>query len=225
MKQLIPEQDREFLKAKFAEELENEVRVVAFTEKAEDLELPGIECEFCKETAQLIDEVADLSDLIKVEHREYKPSDEMVIDLGIDKLPALVLMSDTSKGVRYFGIPGGFEFSSLIEDIVDVSRNVTDLSDEAKEKVRGIDQDVHIQVFVTPTCPYCPSAVRIAHQMAIENPEHIMADAIEATEFPHLVSKYDISAVPTVVINDKVQFEGALPDYEFADKVAEAVSG
>ncbi|MDH7481510.1 MAG: thioredoxin family protein [Armatimonadota bacterium] len=224
MRQLIPEQDKEFLKAKFADELENEVTVVAFTEKAENLELPGLECEFCKETAQLVDEVAELSDLIKVEHREYTPSDEMVAKLGIDKLPAIILMADSIKGIRYFGIPGGFEFSSLIEDIVDVSKNITDLSNEAKEKVRGINQDVHIQVFVTPTCPYCPSAVRIAHQMAIENPEHIVADAIEATEFPHLVSKYDISAVPTVVINDKVQFEGALPDYEFADKIAEALS-
>ena len=221
---IIPDQDRSFLKSRFDEELQNPVTIIAFTKKAEGLEEPGLECEFCDETEQLVAEVAELSDKIEVKLREYSPDDRMVKDLGIDKLPALVLTSDTAKGVRYYGIPGGFEFSSLVEDLVDVSRNSTDLSQEAKDVIRGIDRDVHIQVFVTPTCPYCPSAVRIAHQMAIENPEHVRADAIEAAEFPHLISKYDISAVPTVVINDKVQFQGALPEEDFAEHVLKALA-
>lgn len=221
---MIADADREFLKSKFNEELQGPVTIAAFTRVVEGLELPGLECEFCTETEQLVFEVAELSDKIEVEPREYSSDDEMVKDLGVDKLPALVLMSDAAKGVRYFGIPGGFEFSCLIEDIVDVSRNSTDLSEEVKDKVRSIDQDVHIQVFVMPTCPYCPSVVRIAHQMAIENPQHIRADAIEATEFPHLVSRYDISAVPTVVINDKVQFEGTLPEEAFTEQVTRALA-
>lgn len=221
---MIPDQDREFLKNKFNEELQNPVTIVAFTRKFGEQEQPGLECEFCSETEQLINELAELSDKIKIDIRQFSPDDQMVKDLGIDKLPALVLMNESEKGVRYFGIPGGFEFSSLVEDIVDVSRNSTALSQAAKDKVKGIDKDVHIQVFVTPTCPYCPSAVRIAHQMAIENPQHIKADAVEAAEFPHLVSKYDIDAVPTIVINDKVQFEGALPDEEFANQVTQALA-
>ena len=221
---MIPDQDREFLKDKFGQELQNPVTILAFTKMAQGIDQPGIECEFCKETEDLINEVAELSDKIKVESREYSPDDQMAKDLGIDKIPALVVTSDSNKGVRYFGIPGGFEFSSLVEDIVDVSRNATDLSQEAKDMVKGIDKDVHIQVFVTPTCPYCPVAVRTAHQMAIENPGRITADAVEAAEFPHLVSKYDINAVPTVVINDRVQFQGALPEEDFADQIMQALA-
>lgn len=221
---MIPDQDREFLKNKFDDEMKDTVTIAAFTEKVQDTSDPGLECEFCSETKQLVNEVADLSDKIKVETHEYTKDDPVVKDFSIDKLPALVLMSDSSKSVRYFGIPGGFEFSSFVEDIVDVSRNSTNLLDATKDKVHGIDKDVHIQVFVTPTCPYCPSAVRTAHQMAIENPQHIKADAVEASEFPHLVDKYDINAVPTIVINDKVQFEGALPEEDFADQVLQAVA-
>jgi len=220
---MIPDQDRDFLRGKFSEELESPVSIIAFTKKAEGQDAPGLECEFCKETQQIVDELAELSDKINVEIHEFSPDEAAAREFGVDKLPALVLRNAQGGGVRYYGIPGGFEFSSLVEDLVDVSRNATNLSEEAKQKIRGIEKDTHIQVFVTPTCPYCPSAVRTAHQMAIENPEHIRADAIEASEFPHLVSKYDISAVPTVVINDKVQFEGALPDDQFADRVAEAV--
>ncbi|MHB0912324.1 MAG: protein disulfide oxidoreductase [Armatimonadota bacterium] len=214
---IIPEQDREFLKQKFRDEMDGEVTILTYTKRPEGESSEGFECEFCAETEELMNEVAGLSDKINVEVREYSP------DVDIDKLPAIVIAKDGTSGVRYFGIPGGFEFSSFVEDLVDVSRNSTDLSDQTKKKVRSIDKAVHIQVFVTPTCPYCPSAVRIAHQMAVENPGHIKADAVEAAEFPYLVERYGIDAVPTVVINDKVQFEGALPDEDFADQVNQAL--
>jgi glutaredoxin-like protein len=221
---MIPDQDIEFLKEKFAEEMLNPVTIIAFTKKTQGPDAAEVECEFCNETQQIVEEIAELSDKIKVERHEFSPEDSMVKNLGVDKLPALVIQGPKQGAVKYYGIPGGFEFSSLVEDIVDASRGSTDLSDCVKEKIRGIHRDAHIQVFMTPTCPYCPSAVRIAHQMAMENPDHIKADAVEASEFPHLVSKYELAAVPTVIINEKVQFEGALPDDEFADQVVEALA-
>ena len=89
----------------------------------------------------------------------------------------------TGASVRFLGLPGGYEFTTLLADIVDVSRGVTDLAPETLDAVRAIDDPVHIQVFVTPACPYCPRAARLAHQMAMENPL-IVADVIEANEFP-----------------------------------------
>ena len=221
---MIPDEDKEFLRDRFSQELENPVTIIAFTKKPEALDQPGLECEFCRETEQLLKELAGLSDKITVEFRQYSPNDHLVKDLSIDKIPAIIVHGDGMKGVRYFGIPGGFEFSSLIEDIVDVSRNSTDLSQKVKDRIKGINEDVHIQVFVTPTCPFCPSAVRVAHQMAIENPEHFVSDAIEAAEFPFLVSRYDIAAVPTVIINDKLQFQGALSEEAFTDQVDSALA-
>lgn len=220
---MIPEQDQQFLRDRFTDELENEVTIIALTRKVEGLDQPGLECEFCKETEQLVNEVAGLSDKINVRTHEYSPEDSLVRKLAIDKIPAVLIVSDDNTGVRFFGIPGGFEFSSLVEDVIDVSRGRTDLPLEIKNRIRDIDQEVHIQIFVTPTCPYCPAAVRMAHQMAIENPK-ITSDAIEASEFPHLVSQYDITAVPTIVINDKLQFEGSLPEDVFADQVTHALA-
>lgn len=221
---MIPDEDKEFLRNRFSQELENPVMIIAYTKKVEGLEQPGLECEFCRETEQLLNELAQLSDKIKIESRQYSPGDQLVQDLQIDKIPAIIVQTDGMKGVRYFGIPGGFEFSSLIEDVIDVSRNATDLSPKVKDRIKEIDQDVHIQVFVTPTCPFCPSAVRVAHKMAIENPVYIKSDAIEAAEFPHLVSRYDIAAVPTVIINEKVQFQGALAEEAFAEQVDSALA-
>jgi glutaredoxin-like protein len=87
--------------------------------------------------------------------------------------------------------------------------------------VRNISKPLHIQVFVTPTCPYCPKAVRTAHQLAIENP-NITADMVESIEFPHLANRYSVMAVPKTVINDKIEFVGALPEEQFIDYVLKA---
>ncbi len=54
--------------------------------------------------------------------------------------------------------------------------------------------------------------------MAIESP-HVKADVIEATEFPQLVSRYRVAGVPKVVINEMVEFEGALAEQQYLDQV------
>ncbi len=95
------------------------------------------------------------------------------------------------------------------------------MSSESKEKIGGIDKPVHIQVFATLTCPYCPAAVEMAHKLALES-EYITSDMIESAEFPHLVNKYGVMGVPKVVINEEFGFEGALPESSFVDEVMKA---
>lgn len=220
--QMIPEQDREFLKVKFAREMHDAVTIIAFTRMPSNSF--GPECQFCTETEQLVEELAALSDKIKVEFHEYSPDNSLAEMLKIKRIPALVISKGGVNSIRFFGIPGGFEFGAFIEALVDMSKSSTELSDTVREKVRSVGKDVHIQVFVTPTCPYCPSAGRAAHQMAIENPGRIRADVVEAAEFPDLVDVYGINAVPTIVINGRVQFEGVPSDEEFADRVMQAAA-
>lgn len=63
--------------------------------------------------------------------------------------------------------------------------------------------------------------MRLAQQMAVAS-DRVRATAIEATEFPDLSRAYRVMAVPKVVINDRVQFEGALPEHEFLAAVLQA---
>lgn len=64
---------------------------------------------------------------------------------------------------------------------------------------------------------------RLAHQMAIES-ERVRADVIEANEFPDLVRRYGVRGVPKVVINDRVEFVGALPEQYFVEHLKSAVA-
>ena len=84
-----------------------------------------------------------------------------------------------------------------------------------------MSKPVHIQVFITLTCPYCPMAVQLAHEMAKES-TLITSDMVEATDFPHLAHKYNVAAVPKTVINETTEFEGAVPGQDFFKYVMRA---
>jgi glutaredoxin-like protein len=219
---LIAASDQDTLRTLFDERLQGDVTITYFTQHESKLIVPGQECALCAQTREILQEVAELSDKVHLEVKDFVRDAEAAKELGVDRIPAFVLEGKAQGKVRYFGIPSGYEFSSLIEDLLDVSAGTTDLSEKTRKSLEAIDQDVHIQVFVTPTCPYCPLAVRLAHKLAVENP-YITADVIEATEFPELVQRYNIFGVPKTVINDRVEVEGALREPQFMQQVLGAL--
>ncbi|MGD2207154.1 MAG: thioredoxin family protein [Anaerolineae bacterium] len=216
---LISQKDAEQLRTEFENQLVNPVRVVMFTQT--------VECQFCAETRQIVEEIAGLSDKVTAEIYNFVTDKAVAKVYSVDKIPAIAILrvedgKEKDYGIRFYGIPSGYEFTSIIEDIIDVSRGESGLQAKSKEAVAGIREPVHFQVFVTPTCPYCPQAVRLAHKFAIES-DLITADMIEAIEFPHLANKYQVYGVPRTVINEKVHQEGAVPEPLMLTKLLEAV--
>ncbi|MBU7014023.1 MAG: thioredoxin family protein [Theionarchaea archaeon] len=224
----MPEKEQqEFLKEKdkiqiqkHFEALQNPVTLVFFTQETE--------CQFCKETRTILTEVAQLSPKISLEINDFQKDAQKAQEYSIDKIPAIaVIRTEDGRhidpGVRFYGIPSGYEFTPLILAILAVSQGTTRLKDTTKEKIKGITKDVSIQVFTTLTCPYCSQAVSTAHQLAVES-DHITAAMVESVEFPHLAQKYHVMAVPKIVINETASFEGALPEDRFTDEVLKAVS-
>lgn len=214
---LLKDEDREQIKNEFAD-LEGPVKVLVFTQK--------IECQYCSETRQLAEEISELSDQITLEVYDFEDNAEVAEAYNIDKIPATIVMQggEESKdfGIRFFGIPSGYEFATLIEDIKMVGSGDSGLSDETKAQVAEISSPVHMQVFVTPTCPYCPRAVLLAHQLAMES-DMFRGDMVEAIEFPHLSNKYQVHGVPRTVINEDIHLEGAAPEPMVMSKVMEAI--
>lgn len=207
---LISDHVKEHLKEIFEKDLKDEVRLIFFTQE--------LECEFCEEVREFLQELASLSKKIKVEIYDFLKDDDKVKDYGIDKIPAIAMIGSKDYGIRFYGIPSGYEFSAFVDDIMDLSKGNSRLSEKTKTRIKSINKPLHIQVFVTPTCPYCPRAVRISHQMAMES-DFIRADTVEIIEFPHLAHKYNVMSVPKIVINDALEFIGALPEEQFLEKV------
>lgn len=194
--------------------LKNEVTLKFFTQE--------FECRFCRDTRQLLEEISDLTDKIKVDIYDFVADKDEVEKYGIKRIPAIVAMDEKDRGIKFYGIPSGYEFSSLLETIKMVSTGETGLTQETRDFLDSLDKDVHLQVFVTPTCPYCPGAVVLAHRMAYYSPK-VNADMIEATEFPELSVKYNVMGVPRTVINESEFLEGAAPEEMLIEKIKEAL--
>jgi glutaredoxin-like protein len=140
---LIGQKDADHLRERFSDKLVDPVRLVMFTQE--------IECQYCRETHQLVEEIAALSDKIDVEAYNLITDAEKTQEYNVDKIPAIAVTGAQDYGIRYYGIPSGYEFTSLIEDIISVSEGDSGLSAATREAIAQIAKPVHIQVFVTPT--------------------------------------------------------------------------
>jgi glutaredoxin-like protein len=201
------------LKADLSQNLVNPVTLVVFTQE--------FECDYCREARELAQDLSSLTDKVKVEVFDLVKDKQKATELGVDKVPATVIVGTKGEKVTFYGVAAGYEFSTLLKDIVQVSRGKTELSEETRKALSSINRPIHIQVFVTPTCPYCPGAVSLAHQLAMENP-NIKADMIEISEFPQLAVKYNVMGVPKTVINETVELVGLQPEEELLRRVAVA---
>ena len=205
---LLPEDKKEQLRTEFKEKLIDQVHLVMFTQE--------MECRFCSDTRNLVQEMAMLSEKIDADVFDFVADAQKAKEYGIDKIPAVAVIGKIDYGVRIYGISYGYELQTLIEAIINVSRGTTDLTDKTKTILKDIKNPVHIQVFVTLTCPHCPAAAAIAHKLAVES-DMIRADVIDAQEFPALAQKYGVIGVPKIIINEKVEFVGAFNEDLFAE--------
>ena len=176
----------------------------------------GVACETCGETRDPVEELASISEgkvRLDVHDLEAHPFEATLY--RIDKAPAIVVLGDETGrrdfGIRFYGSPAGYEFATLIEDIRMASRGTTDLSPATVEILSHLTIPLHLQVLVTPTCPFCPRAALLAHKMAIVS-DLVTADAVDATEFPELADRYRVHGVPRTIVNGTVHIEGAVPE-------------
>jgi glutaredoxin-like protein len=200
------------------QDLKNPVKIFIFTQS----ESGTLENNMGRETTKLVEEIAGLSEKIEFQVYNIDEDPEIAAQYHIEKIPAVAILRGGSQpkdyGIRLFGLPSGYEFSSLIEDILLISKGTTDLSPKTLKELANLEQPVHIQVFVTPSCPYCPRAVILAHKLALAS-DKITADMVEATEFPNLANRYKVYGVPQTVINDVVHVEGAVPETALVSEI------
>jgi glutaredoxin-like protein len=187
-------------------------------------------CDYCDETQQLLEEVSALSDKVQLSVYDVNENHEIASRFNVTNAPGIIIAARDNTdvknlGVQFSGMPSGHEFSTLINDILMVSKRDSGLDVKTREFLKNLEKPLHLQVFVTPTCPYCPRAVLLAHQMAMENPTMIRAEGVEATEFPELANRFNVRGVPQTVINSGARsVVGAVPEQNLLAEIQRALS-
>jgi glutaredoxin-like protein len=139
---ILNERDRREVQAQL-KVLTGPVKLVNFAQE--------LACQYCRETEQLLREVKELSDKISLEVYNFQLDKEKVAQYRVDKIPATVVEGPKDYGIRFYGIPLGYEFVPFLEAIKDVSRGGTDVTPETRAALAEIHEPIHLQVFTTPT--------------------------------------------------------------------------
>lgn len=179
-----------------------------------------VECHACLQTRIFLEELTSLSDRLSCEVYDFIKDRQWAERYGVDKIPGIVLLDEngTDSNMKYYGIPIGYEINSFLGSILELSGNKEALPADVAARVAAIDRDVHVQVFVTLSCPYCPEAVAAAHRLALEN-KKIRSDMIDTGLFPHLAVKYQVSGVPKIVINEVQELVGTQTITQLLDSI------
>ena len=140
---LLSEKDSKYLRQEFSSALKENVKIVFF--KSENA------CMYCKETKEIMTELAGLSDKISFIEYDFDTDKDKVKQYSVKRTPAIVIEGDKDYGIRFYGIPAGHEFMTVIQALINVSSKSHSLSEITVSKLKEIAKPFNIQVFVTPT--------------------------------------------------------------------------
>ena len=208
---LFEEKIRQQLKDILAQ-MKNDVFLVFFTQE--------VECPMCRETRMFLEEMASLNEKLKLETYNFVIDAKTAGGYKVDKIPAIVVLDKerTDNGIKFYGLPGGYEINSFLSAVLEVSGVKEDLPDEIMGRIKSINQDIHIQVFVGLGCPHCPGAVSVAHRLALES-SYVRAEMVDTGAFIPLAQKYNVTGVPKIVFNDRFELTGAHSLETFLDVI------
>ncbi len=153
---LLKANDQALLREEF-KNLTNPVRFIFFTQ--------ALGCDTCEITGQILDEIVPLSDKLELVTKNYAIDKDDVEKYAIRRIPAIAIVRleaqekedgtqetvEHDYGLRFYGVPSGYEFMTLVGDILDVSSGESGLSQETKMMLSRVKDPVHFQVFTTPT--------------------------------------------------------------------------
>ncbi len=221
-------QSTEVVKKELAK-MEKTVKVLIFTTLGNDGKRT---CPACEDTAVLVKELAKMSNG-KLDVKEYSITNdkEICTQYHVERVPTILF---PDHGIRYTGSPIGMEAAPFLQTIVLASTEKTgvpmDMQNDLKTKAKG----KLIRTIVTPTCPYCPTAVLTANRVAIASGGAVTSEIVESYEHGDLAAKYKITGVPAVVIgklqdgivtNDEVAFLGLPSGRDMVEKLTGHVRG
>ncbi|WP_338599817.1 thioredoxin family protein [Sulfolobus tengchongensis] len=207
-------------------DMKNTVDVYVFIDNSDS------NCQYCDVTKKFMEFIASTApkdgngdSLLKVHiiDRTKEEDRKLFEEFNVERVPTVAFY----KGyIRWTGAPLGEEIRALIETIVRISQGESGLSPETVEAIKSkLNGKVKIETVVTPSCPYCPYAALMAHMVAFEACKigkcNVVSEVVEAYENQDIAEKYQVMSVPTIAINESVEFIGVPYEENFINSILE----
>ena len=156
---------------------------------------------------EFVEEVAELSDKIKVEEKEleYKPSFEIKGDFEHGR-------------IIFAGVPLGHEFASFALAMLQAGGIEPKVDEATKKRIESIEAS-DFETIVSLSCHNCPDVVQALNIMAILNP-NVNHTMIEGSMFQDIAESRDVLAVPAVFKDGEFLEGGKQTMDSLLDKIA-----
>ncbi len=221
---MIPNRELAQLRARFQRDLQSRLRIDFFTNRTAGLAVPGRECPHCDDVQSMLEDMAGVSAKLRLTVHDFYEEPEAAKSLAVDKIPATVIRGKANRPLRFFGVPSGGQFSVLVETIVAASSGNTGLALETVRALRKLRSDVMLQVLVTPSCKFSPAAAFNAFRFGLQS-VRVKVDVVDVTQFPGILQRIGVPAVPLNVINDAYATPGVVDEGELAQALLQAAEG
>ncbi len=206
--EIIPDDVKKAIKESFLESLKDDVLLEVYTQK-------GKNDQFNEAALSLIKALAELSDKLKVSF--HTVGDAQSVKRNVTRSPSVLIAPDKYR-IRYTGAPLGEEGRSFLIAIMMASTGKALLTEPMVKKMTDeLREKRDIQVFVSPTCPYCPQQVLSAFSAAIVKPDLVSAEAVEIYENQDLAENLGSLAVPQTFMNGTFTGAGLQPEPMFTE--------
>ncbi len=208
--EIIPDDVKKVIKETFLESLKDDVILEVYTQK-------GKNDQFNDATINLVKALAALSEKLKVSF--HIVGDEQSVKRNVTRAPSVLIAPDKYR-IRYTGAPLGEEGRSFLIAIMMASTGKGLLTEPTAKKIFDeLREKRDIQVFVSPTCPYCPQQVLSAFSAAIVKPDLVSAESVEIYENQDLAESLGSLAVPQTFMNGTFTGAGLQPEPWFVESL------
>jgi alkyl hydroperoxide reductase subunit AhpF len=194
---VIDPKTTEFLKKKYSQELNDEVDIKVFTR---DIIINNEHPEYAQFSKDLVRELSQIDSKIKAEYLSLQ--DETARELNVSVSPTIIVGKNNGYSIQYWGIPAGQVASSFIETISLVSQRESGLNEFLKERLKSIDKNLMIEIYISLDSSASSQAVLLANRIAIERPDKIISRTIEVEEAIERMKSFNIEKLPSVLINE-----------------------
>lgn len=219
---MIPLREQELIRQRFTRDLTGPVKIDLFTVRPLPVYVPGRqECPTCPDVEQLLTEISRLSDRIDLRVFELGRQRDLEERYGVTVAPSAVVRGPVNRPILFAGLPSGLLFPVLIETIVDVSREPPVPPPAIRRRLKRVKRPVRVRLFALPDAPYCAEMARVVEVLALAGP-HLRAEIIEAGEFPTLVERYGVRAVPAIVVDDRPPLVGMVSADDLVEEIVHA---
>lgn len=222
---MISSRDQAALRQRFQQDLASRVRLDFFSLRKTSIYVPGRdECVYCDEERAMLGEIAALSSRIALTEHDFDSERQVAASFGVEHVPAVVIRGVTNRAIRFLGLPGGVQFTPFVETIINASRGEVPLEQDAARQLKRLKSGLRLRLMVTPPCQFSSKQIGVVTKLALAS-KRITLDIIEVTQFPDLIHRYDLVAVPSLVIEDKAVIPGTIDEAPLLDLLLRVAEG